>query len=360
MQWGLLVGSKYKMESLSAIREGKSRVCADSGAGLELSPSIVGYSVDEIDPAPGQPDLEVGDVILAVGGSLLVGLDEEEIEARFGSSHCDDAQLLIGSGAALQDAEVAALGRAAGRFLSQEVHPVTKPRTSLPLAGPCGHDADGGLVVCEEAGLVSHGEAEGEAAKPWLGARGRIGILHGAYQLELQLQEECLVRVGWATANDRRRRLGLDDTSFGYGGTGKKSTGGSFEPYGEEFQSRVGAVLTCLIDRRNLPLIREGKLRVSGDSGAGLQLGACEFGYVVDEILLTPSQPDLQLGDVILAVGGLLLLGLEEDEIEARFGSCYFSEAQLLICSLGALQGASVDDLARAAQRLLGQPRRLE
>merc|ERR1712050_672085 len=68
---------------------------------------------------PGQPDLEAGDVILAVGGSLLVGLEEDEVEARFGASHHDGAKLLTGKSVALQDMAIDVLARAAQSVLSR-------------------------------------------------------------------------------------------------------------------------------------------------------------------------------------------------------------------------------------------------
>ncbi|CAK9015422.1 Protein tofu-2 (21U-RNA biogenesis fouled up protein 2) [Durusdinium trenchii] len=70
-----------------------------------------------------------------------------------------------------------------------------------------------------------------------------------AYQYEVELKNECLLRVGWA-ALEGRRALGTDERSFGYGGTGMKSNCGRFEKYGEVFEAQTGAVVTCLLDRR--------------------------------------------------------------------------------------------------------------
>ena len=53
----------------------------------------------------------------------------------------------------------------------------------------------------------------------------------GAYQYEVELKNECLLRVGWA-ALEGRRALGTDERSFGYGGTGMKSNCGKFEQLG--------------------------------------------------------------------------------------------------------------------------------
>lgn len=112
------------------------------------------------------------------------------------------------------------------------------------VAGLCSQDADEGVVVDEEGGGASC-----SAQDAWLGVRGRPGVMRGAYQYEVELDNECLLRVGWAAAAGRRA-VGTDARSFGYGGTGMKSTSGKFEPYGENFEASTGAVVTCLVDRR--------------------------------------------------------------------------------------------------------------
>ena len=79
------------------LRRGRLRVDFRSGTcGLELSACDVGYSVDQVDPVPGQPDLEVGDVIVAIGGSTLLGLDEDSVENCFGDAYCDGAIIVAG------------------------------------------------------------------------------------------------------------------------------------------------------------------------------------------------------------------------------------------------------------------------
>jgi ATP-dependent RNA helicase DDX1 len=57
--------------------------------------------------------------------------------------------------------------------------------------------------------------------------------------------DEGLCRVGWAT-RAAGLELGTDRQGFGFGGTGKKSFGKSFEDYGQKF----GA----LLDIANVPL----------------------------------------------------------------------------------------------------------
>ncbi|CAJ1433109.1 unnamed protein product [Effrenium voratum] len=105
-------------------------------------------------------------------------------------------------------------------------------------------------------GVVLDGQLASCAADDaWLGVRGRPGVLKGKYQFEVELQNPCLLRVGWAALNGRRA-LGTDERSFGYGGTGMKSNAGRFErlelsgKYGEIFEAQTGAVVTCLLDRQ--------------------------------------------------------------------------------------------------------------
>lgn len=110
----------------------------------------------------------------------------------------------------------------------------------------CAADADDGVKV-DNGGR----HAECFAPDTWLGVRGRPGVLTGAYQFEVVLTRDCLMRVGWA-ASTGRRALGTDKCSFAYGGTAMKSNGGKFEPYGEVHEGKVGAVVSCLVDRRKV------------------------------------------------------------------------------------------------------------
>lgn len=59
------------------------------------------------------------------------------------------------------------------------------------------------------------------------------------------MTDEGLCRVGWATAA-AAREIGTDRQSFGFGGTGMKSFGNAFQPYGEKFG--LGDVIGCRLD----------------------------------------------------------------------------------------------------------------
>eukprot|EP00929_Paragymnodinium_shiwhaense_P079958 TRINITY_DN41688_c0_g1_i1.p1 TRINITY_DN41688_c0_g1~~TRINITY_DN41688_c0_g1_i1.p1 ORF type:complete len:952 (-),score=243.89 TRINITY_DN41688_c0_g1_i1:343-3198(-) len=68
----------------------------ETGAGLDLEMSRWGYLIEEIDPDPGQPELHVGDIIIAVAGQALHGLpDEATMQWRFGRNFKGGADLTI-------------------------------------------------------------------------------------------------------------------------------------------------------------------------------------------------------------------------------------------------------------------------
>ena len=55
-----------------------------------------------------------------------------------------------------------------------------------------------------------------------------------SYGVQVTCESDGLCRVGWAT-RAASYEIGKDRRSFGYGSTGKKSHGGSFEDYGTPF-----------------------------------------------------------------------------------------------------------------------------
>eukprot|EP00126_Sphaerothecum_destruens_P005805 Sdes_comp19052_c0_seq1m9642 len=91
---------------------------------------------------------------------------------------------------------------------------------------------DGGLTaVCQ--------------GKHWQGIRASVGVKSGCYYYEVKVNHGGLVRVGWSTLSGSYD-IGTDFQSFGYGGTGKKSFGKKFEPYGEPFG--INDIVGCAID----------------------------------------------------------------------------------------------------------------
>lgn len=64
---------------------------------------------------------------------------------------------------------------------------------------------------------------------------------------EARVTDEGLCRLGWAT-RAAGLELGTDRQGFGFGGTGKKSFGRSFDDYGQTFgalQALCATLLCC-------------------------------------------------------------------------------------------------------------------
>jgi hypothetical protein len=172
------------------MKRGSLRVQSDIGAGLNISLCQSGVCVEEIDCNPGQPDLKVNDVIVAIDGSILCGLEPKELEEHFEEAFQDAARLIIIAGSHLSQLKIEEVQQAAQQMLRNEASHEQDDRqfiadstTSLPR-GLCPYDADDGVTVSDD-GYTATSIAQGE--KDWLGVRGRPGILHGRYQYEVQL-----------------------------------------------------------------------------------------------------------------------------------------------------------------------------
>ncbi|XP_027901269.1 heterogeneous nuclear ribonucleoprotein U-like protein 1 isoform X3 [Xiphophorus couchianus] len=92
----------------------------------------------------------------------------------------------------------------------------------------------------------------------WAGARATHGITQGRVCYEMKINEEIpvkhlpssepdphVVRIGWSL-NNCSTQLGEEPFSFGYGGTGKKSSDCKFADYGEKFGEND--IIGCYID----------------------------------------------------------------------------------------------------------------
>uniref|UniRef100_A0A8C1X971 Heterogeneous nuclear ribonucleoprotein U like 1 n=1 Tax=Cyprinus carpio TaxID=7962 RepID=A0A8C1X971_CYPCA len=92
----------------------------------------------------------------------------------------------------------------------------------------------------------------------WAGARATYGVTKGRVCFEMKINEEIsvkhlpssepdphVVRIGWSL-DSCNTQLGEEPFSFGYGGTGKKSSNCKFEDYGEKF--RENDIIGCYID----------------------------------------------------------------------------------------------------------------
>ncbi|KAI5608398.1 heterogeneous nuclear ribonucleoprotein U-like protein 1 isoform X1 [Silurus asotus] len=92
----------------------------------------------------------------------------------------------------------------------------------------------------------------------WAGARATYGVSKGRICYEMKINEEIsvkhlptsepdphVVRIGWSL-DSCSTQLGEEPFSYGYGGTGKKSSNCKFEDYGEKFGEND--VIGCYLD----------------------------------------------------------------------------------------------------------------
>ncbi|KAK7160070.1 hypothetical protein R3I93_007887 [Phoxinus phoxinus] len=144
-----------------------------------------------------------------------------------------------------------------------------RSRSPLPPAEEDEEDFDGTLVAidtynCDLHFKVSRDRCSGYPltiegfACLWSGARATYGVNKGQVCYEMKILENIpvkhlpssepdphVVRVGWSL-DSCSTQLGEEPFSYGYGGTGKKSSSCKFEDYGEKFGE--SDVIGCYID----------------------------------------------------------------------------------------------------------------
>ncbi|KFM27783.1 ATP-dependent RNA helicase DDX1 [Auxenochlorella protothecoides] len=144
-------------------------------------------------------------------------------------------------------------------------------------------DRDDALAI-QPDGLVC--QSRSEAA--WSGVRASLGAdpASGPRYFEVAVCDEGLCRVGWA-APASSLELGTEKGSWGYGGTGRRSHAGAFEPYGRPYG--LGDVVGAALDwqARRLSFFLNGK-----------DLGVA---YDLPKHLATPLFPAVTLKNAELA-----------------------------------------------------------
>lgn len=84
-------------------------LCVDpeEGAGLDFEASEFGYLIEGISETPGQEaEVSVGSVIVAIGGTPLLGLSEDDLEAAFGDNFTGGQSIVLLSNEELKAAKV--------------------------------------------------------------------------------------------------------------------------------------------------------------------------------------------------------------------------------------------------------------
>eukprot|EP00927_Polykrikos_kofoidii_P016634 TRINITY_DN17524_c0_g1_i1.p1 TRINITY_DN17524_c0_g1~~TRINITY_DN17524_c0_g1_i1.p1 ORF type:complete len:1119 (-),score=170.05 TRINITY_DN17524_c0_g1_i1:71-3427(-) len=135
---------------------GRLRVLTEIGAGVTLSLSEAGYYVEEVMTVPGQADLDLGDVILAIGTQSLLELDEPEIERRFKEEHADGVWMLVGRLDDLQQFPFEDIRR----VVTEELHCnclCRESRIRPQQPGSCSADDGHDIVVADACGSGAAG-----------------------------------------------------------------------------------------------------------------------------------------------------------------------------------------------------------
>lgn len=99
--------------------------------------------------------------------------------------------------------------------------------------------------------------------------------------------------------------------------------------------------------------LQHGRLSVDRHAGAGIQLLHCEVGMLVEEVELDPGQPYLSVGDVIVAISGILLCDLDAEEAEQQFGAGFRNGAAIVFGTHSTLTLWPMSVLLDEAERLL-------
>ena len=134
---------------------------------------------------------------------------------------------------------------------------VTLPDPRISLEADCDLS-----FLCE--GRLCFPLHEGGFAKMWSGGRANFGLrgTEGRFMFEVRIVRELpvspvddgsaspgnihLCRVGWSCSDTPTHALGETATSWGFGGSARKSHSAKFEPFGEPYG--VGDVISCGLD----------------------------------------------------------------------------------------------------------------
>ena len=143
---------------------------------------------------------------------------------------------------ALRQQQMQSDGTGGGGKAAAAVAAAAKAAAAMASSGVgVGDDRDGLLRVSGD-GL----ELTSSAANAWAGGRAALGVSGGGcYHFEVHQLSPGICRAGWSGLA-AKLALGTDRQGFGFGGTGKKSFGNSFDSYGEPYGE--GDVLGVSLD----------------------------------------------------------------------------------------------------------------
>jgi len=97
--------------------------------------------------------------------------------------------------------------------------------------------------------------------------------------------------------------------------------------------------------------LRSCNLLVNSEGGAGLDMEASDFGYIVEGVDESPGQPEaLHSGVVVIAINDVPLMELSEEDLESTFGEHFGGDVSVLLADVEELKLATT---ARASKAFL-------
>jgi len=113
--------------------------------------------------------------------------------------------------------------------------------------------------------------------------------------------------------------------------------------YLDEMQTLIPKVRAELPERWRQAALREERLKVCPESGSGVALVPCDFGFQVEGVEEQPGQ-NLTEGDVIVAVEGRMFVGITGDQMKASFLKRRINGARLAVVRLEEVQELNEQD----------------
>lgn len=107
--------------------------------------------------------------------------------------------------------------------------------------------ADGFLAQCRDRAF-------------WQGVRATRGVASGKWYFIGRPRDDGICRMGWSSVH-AQLNLGTDQKGFGYGGTGMRSHGGSFDAYGKPYTT--GDQVCCMVEFQLCEDIERSRVLIS-------------------------------------------------------------------------------------------------
>lgn len=113
--------------------------------------------------------------------------------------------------------------------------------------------------------------------------------------------------------------------------------------YLDPLQTLIPKVREQLPEKLRQVNLREERLTVDAEAGAGVALEPSEFGFLVTKVSDNPGQ-NVAEGDVIVAVEGRMFVGISGDQMKASFLKRRVDGARLTVANLEECKAADMKD----------------